>query len=271
MSEIEMKFNAEAEVTRKPNFKPIADKGNLCLGKLVGVTVEMKEQASTNEDGSEKTWEMAGKTIPSLVFHYENHKINASEADREFRHRESMIGTMKKDGSEISLATLKNLYDQMWARIKHIHDGYAKCSNYAKIGAALAKAGEALYNNATNSKKTTESTIKVFTAFFDAVADAFTKGKDGKPIYMGAKESIPMWLKLVADYSTGKYLDFPTFVGDGFVEVYRAQVEPAIELKANETITLTAGKGKSNAPANAGVEDDLDPEVAALLKQNEGK
>ena len=270
MSEIEMKFNVEAEVTSKPKFKPIADKGNLCLGKLVKVEVELKEQASHNEDGSEKTWEMAGKTIPNLVFHYENHKLNVSEADREFRHREQCIGTVKKDGSDISIATLKKLYDQQWARIKHIHDCYAKCSNYAKIGAALAKAGEAWYNNATNPKKTTESTIKAFTNFYNAVVDAFEKGKDGKPIYMGAKDSVPTWMKLVADYSTGKFLDFPTFVGDGFVEVYRQNVEPAIELKANESVTLTAGKGKSNAPA-AGVEEDIDPEVAELLKANEGK
>lgn len=268
MSE-EMKFNVEAEVASKPRLKPIADKGNLCLGKLVSVEVVMNEMSATNADGSLKTWEFAGKTIPSLVFKYENHKLNANEADREFSYRESVIGTQKKDGSEIEVATLKNLYDQMWARIKHQHDVYSKLPNYAKFSEAVAKAGTALYTNGSNPKKTTESTIKAFAEFFTAVAAAFTVGANNKPVYKDAKgESAPVWLKLLADYSTQKFLTFPTFVGDGFIELYKANVEPAISIKATESIILSGGKGTPGAAAPA-LAEDIDPEVAKLLNMQQ--
>lgn len=254
-----MKFNAKKEVTNRLKFKPIKEFDDLCLGHLEDVRVEINEVKKVNDKGQESTWEYAGNMIPQLVFEFKNDAFKDEKVvDRYYLHRERIIGAVHSDGSPIADTKLEGMYGSMWDRIKHIHDAYSGSPNYKPFDDEVPE---------INEKATVEERVKQFTKFFKFVADAFNKGADGQtPIYKSAGKPIVMNMKLVAEYKEGKYLAFPTFVGEGFIEVHKSGVEPTIEIKPNETVKLSSSTD-SESSNDDNVNDDLPDEVKKLINQ----
>lgn len=89
--------------------------------------------------------------------------------------------------------------------------------------------------------------IDGYTKLFNNFANLMNTAKDEKPVYKTVDgKFIPVWIKLIR-YVKGKKgswtavnngeLSFPTFVGEGCVEIYRQNVKPALRLDAvHETI-----------------------------------
>lgn len=259
-------FNVNKEVTSKLRFKPEEANGNLCRGYLVGVEVVENEVGKTNAKGELSTWEFAGLTIPRLIFHFEQHKSSNLDKTRYYDRVETIIGNVQNEangGGNIATSTLDALYEQQWDRIKHIHDCYTGLTNYTAFGKDVEEAGKKLFAGYAASNKTAESTVKLFTTYFKAIAKAFNEGKNGKAIYIIEEKPVLCWMKLVSDYKTHKYLGFPTFVGTGFIELHRKDVKPTISFTASETIVI--GGTKPSKPDVPSAGDDLPPDVRAAM------
>lgn len=93
-----------------------------------------------------------------------------------------------------------------------------------------------------------ETVVAGWTQLFNNVENIFNRGKDDKPYYKNADgKFIPVWIKLIRYNKTKKNgwtalqngdLVFPTFVGEGCVEIARPNEMPAIKLNPiNECIT----------------------------------
>lgn len=93
-----------------------------------------------------------------------------------------------------------------------------------------------------------ETVIEAWTQLFNNVENDFNRGKDGKPYYKTADNKfIPTWIKLIRYNKTKKNgwtalqngdLVFPTFVGEGCVEIFKPNEMPAIKLNVTtECIT----------------------------------
>lgn len=244
------KIDINKQVTAKarmiPSDNPLYH--GFAMGKLDSVEVEIREIPKIKEDGSTSDWEMAGKTIPILKLNFSNTEVK-EEQERIFLHTEDVIGINKSvanGGGPIDDKTLDNLYTQMWNRLKHFHEVYAKQVNFKELGKEMADTVNAWTTNAGNASKTVDSTIKCFTDLFNAFANAMNKGKDGKPVYVKADNtSCKLYMKLVGNYSNvadkaGKFFTFPTFVGSGMIEIYIPNVKPLMVFGKNEVNKLSA-------------------------------
>ena len=259
-------FNVNKEVTSKLRFKPEETNGNLCRGYLVGVEVVENEVGKINAKGEVSSSEFAGLTIPKLIFHFEQHKNSNLDKPRYYDHKETIIPNLQSEangGGNIEVKVLDALYEQQWDRIKHIHDCYTGLTNYSAFGKDVEEAGKKLFAGYVASNKTAESTVKLFTTYFKAIAKAFNEGKNGKAIYMIEEKLVLCWMKLVSDYKTHKYLGFPTFVGTGFIELHRKDVKPTISFTASESIVIGGNKPNKVEVPNAG--DDFPPDVLAAM------
>lgn len=254
-----MKFDPKKDVTRSLKFKPLEDLGNLCLGTLEKAEVIMNDVPKFKNDGSESPYEFAGHTVPSLRFTFKNflREDDKDRAERWFNFVESVIIYKKNDGTPMKQKDLESIYEQMWDRIKHIHDAYKNDVNYKPFG-ELPEIDE---------KADVEARIIQFTKFFKAIAEAFNKGKNDKPIFVDQDDnSLPVALKLVPEYQTGKWLTFPTYVGEGFIERYHKGVPLTIELKPGETVTLKGGK-REGEKSGAGSDSNIPKEVLEMINQ----
>lgn len=260
-----MKFDSKKEVTSKLKFKPVEEFDNLCLGKLVSVEVVENESAKINDQGVESNWEYAGNMIPKLKFNFESvkhPKQSESEYDtRYYTHTEEIIGAITKTGEPIKSKTLIRLYTSMFDRIKHIYDAYSTTTNYKPLADNIPEIDET-----TNIPS--EARVKQFKKFFMFFVNSFNKGLDGKtPIFMANGKSIAMTMKLVADYRSGKFLAFPTFVGEGFIEVFKSGKRPTIEIKPDERVTLIAEVPKTTGAGDTSMDSSIDDEVQKLINE----
>lgn len=110
-----------------------------------------------------------------------------------------------------------------------------------------------------------ETVVAGWTKLFNNVEEIFNRGKDGKPYYKTSdNKPLPVWIKLIRYNKTKKNgwtalqngdLVFPTFVGEGCVELVVPNTMPAIKLNPiTECITPKDidSKKKPQTP-NAGV------------------
>lgn len=85
-----------------------------------------------------------------------------------------------------------------------------------------------------------EDVIAGWKTLFENFANMMTAGRDGKPVYRTLDgKDIPVWIKLIRYTKTPKKgwqpvangeLSFPTFVGEGCVEIFSQQTTPSIRL-----------------------------------------
>lgn len=88
-----------------------------------------------------------------------------------------------------------------------------------------------------------EDVIKGWKQLFENVKEFMETGNDGKPVYKNKDgKSYPVWLKLLRYIKTGKgknkkwnevnngELGLPRFVGEGVIELFRAQTPPSMRI-----------------------------------------
>jgi hypothetical protein len=251
-----MKFDVNKEVTAKLRFKPVPELGNLCIGELHAVVFKETEVAKVDDKGVERDYEYAGFKVPRLELEFKQSKTKPADPDRYYTHQIRIIGSKKKDGSPIPEETLTNLYMTMWDQIKHIHDAFKGTVNYEPLSKipTIDEYGPA------------EQRITQFAKFFKRLEECFNKGKEDKPIFVDDKgKPFKLWMKLVAEYKEGKYLTFPTFVGQGFIERYKTGVPSVLEIKPNETIHLS-GSGGAAKPTTQSIGNETQEEIGDDLK-----
>ena len=253
------KFDVNANVTSRLKFKPIAQFNNLCLGYLQSVLTTVSEEVADSSKG----YEYGGLKIPMLTFEFIEWKENPSDEDRYYTHRITPIVSRKNDGSAMAKKDLDNIYQSMWFQIKHIMDAYnVKVEKLPEI----------------DENAVPEERLKQFTAFFKAIETLFNTGLAGKPVYKNADGvGLLMAMKLVADYNTGKFLGFPTFVGEGFIErahlliddtTKKVVLKTTLEIKPQESVELrtkTGGSGGSGSAPGGDAPGELSPELKKLL------
>ena len=254
-----LKFKGSKVVTSDLRFKPDEKIGNLCIGHLVKVEVLETKVEKIKEDGSEMLWEYAGFTVPYLQFTFIQAKKDKSERDRVLNHIERVITFTDSEGNAVDKDIINSLFEEMGDRLIHLHDSYKKDVNY-----------KALPDIDFDEKGDVKARLESFKAFFTAIADAFNKGANDKPVYTGSKgEFLPLYIKVIPEYKRRRFYTLPRFVGKGFVERFLNQ-PPSIELSPKERRDFELLADGEKAPANASksevIHEDVDDTIKDLIK-----
>ncbi len=259
-----MKFDLSKQVESRLNLQPNKETFGLALAELESVEVKTYEVAKIDDKGSESKSEFKGCIVPRISFTWRNHKTSQDEEDRFYTLSFGVVATIKNDGTPISKKVIESIYETMYSNMMHIHNAYKKSANYKPI-TSLPDIDE---------MATPELRAKQTELFFNAFASAFN-GVDGKSVFVDQLGiSIPVWLKLVAEYTKGDKFVTPTFVGQGFTEIAIKLTDgkwkkPLIELKPQETIELTATSSKKPSSVNISTQQGgIDPAIQAILDQN---
>ena len=249
-----IKINVNQEVTQRLKFEPLKNYNMLCFGTLESV------EYTEPEIDMDSNWEFKGLKVPRLAFHFSNFKMTTDELDRFFTHSELTIAAVKKDGQASTDDALTTRLTALWGRLKHIHDAYKSSPNYRPI------TFEPVFSTASEADavKRNEEFKVFFSNFYNAFVGDASKGE--KPIWIGADgKSIPMVMKLIAtDGQKSQYLDFPAFVGEGFIQplhMVNNQLSTTLKFRPNETVVLKAIEGATPAgPAGAPVDMSAVPD-----------
>jgi hypothetical protein len=262
-----MKFDVNKPVESRLNLKPDKDKYNgLVLAEIESVEVKDFLVPEIDDKGSESKSEFKGVTVPRISITWRNHKVATEEEDRFHTLSYGVIVTVTKDGTPVSAADIKNMYENMYANLMHNHNAFKKSVNYKPI----------LSLPDIEENAVPELRAKQTKAFFEAFAKAFN-GENGKAIYLDEKGSpIPVWLKLVTGYRDSTRYETPTFVGQGYTEVAimtdKGWKKPTVELKPKESIDLIAkGSKKANNVNIDTNQSGISPELQKILDENSGK
>ena len=187
-----------------------------------------------------------GMEIPKLRFLFTSNE--ADEAKRKyvtltFTPAESNVDTIPGGKSEWKVT---NIFD--W--VQHLFKVYVlKGREFTEEEAAkLSLPFEDFDENGEYVPVDVETVVAGWTQLFNNIEDIFNRGKEGKPYYKTTDNKIvPVWIKLIRYNKTKKNgwtplqngeLTFPTFVGEGCVELFRPNEMPAIKLNTiTECIT----------------------------------
>lgn len=246
-----MQFEEEV-VERRLTFKPDPSIGNLCLGMLDDVRIDVRKSPKLLEDGTENTWEYAGFDVPTIVLTFKQCKTKENPKDRYYTFSVKPVTTVDKDGNPVDPKKLIGILQQEYTRLRHIANQYKGLKNY---NTELGQCPGIDYAASPATR------LEQYTAFFNYFKNLLVGVDENAPVYKGVR----LWIKLVAEFSSGKYLAFPGFVGRGFVERVIEGQEPTIDFEANETVQLTKSSNASRAenavakaaPQPAGVSDDV--------------
>lgn len=238
----------QVNVTSDKKFKCRPEFGNLCMGRLVSVEIRETTTPTVDDKGVASTYEYAGLEIPTLVFRYQEEKTPADDVDRFYEDSYRIVTTKKNDGQMVDAKTFTNIVMETYRHCRHRLDVYKACPNFVDPG----------YPQPIDMNASIDDRIKQWRSFCEFFVNAFTKGKDGKPVYLDVNgNSALLWIKLIAHYGDRKYLCAPSFVGEGYMELFVEGKAPSIEIKPGETVELAAkaddeDKPKDNAAAQAG-------------------
>lgn len=247
----------EEVVERRLAFKPDPELNNLCMGVINEIRIDTRVTPTINEDGTDNTWEYAGLEVPTLVIEFKQCKTAENPKDRYYTFTSKPVTTMTKDGMAVDPATVTNIVMQEYAKLRHIANQFKGLKEYP-----------------TNTKcpgidiaAPAKTRIEQYKAFYEYFVDLFT-GTGATPMYKAHR----FWMKLVANYKTGKYLEFPQFVGRGFIERVVEKQNPTLEFEANETVVLNkdskagAREKAAGAPAPMGAES-VSEDVKSILEK----
>lgn len=267
-----MMMNFDVKLAKTPKFEPIKQYGDLCVGKLIGVTVEERPLNENKEDGTPSTYEFAGHTIPRLVFTFHNHILKGiDEVNREFIKDYSVITYAGDAETPDSLKNKKLVYQGMFDQIQYMMQFFM----------SINKGLTPPVLKGINPTATTEERIIQTRDFFTAVANWFNTALVGKPVYKIAEQARILAIKLVArkkqNAKGGHYLvlDFPGFIKEGFLDVFTSlTVKPAIKIGNGESVITTSVNPLLNSnktpDADTAAPDlsNLDPTIRAMLEND---
>jgi len=250
-----MKFDAKAQVTQELKFKPLAELNDgISLGKLLSVEVH-----NSDADKNTGTGEYGGLSIPRIVWRFQQNKADSGDPDRFHNHVERVINSKMRDGTDIAPDTLNSLYESLWFRIKHMYDALG--------GQPISQ--KDLDKLVPDETAEPADRIEQFRKLFEFFADKFNTGKNDKMLAKG--EVLAM--KVIANYGDRKFYTFPTFVGQGFLEIAKfdkqGRLNTTLEIKPSESIVLGAG-AKATSPSDGGGADELPDHIKEMLAKQQG-
>ncbi len=248
-------IDVSADVTSRLGFEVYSAYENMCLGYLTDVRVE----TSVSKDDAK--WEFAGMDIPRLIFEFTQHKDAHNDKDRFYVKSEMPISILLAEGTDRKADAITGDYIELWRRVKHIYDQYAK---FAVKPLTVTPEFDPEGN--------IEARVAEFTKFFTEMAEAFnTNGAEGTPVYAGyggKTNAKLMTLKLVASGPKNTYLSLPKYVGKGFIEpaeITNGKFRTALKFGANET-SIT-GSVAVKAPVNS-MESVMNEDIMNIIKGN---
>ena len=252
-----IKINKTETVTNRLGFKPFPQYNNLCLGYLTGVEV------TTSEIDGDSQWEFAGKTVPRLAFHFDGFKENVkTDPDRFYSRPEMVIASVNNKGEAITEDNLGLMYRELWKRIRHLFEQYMKEDNFKEMD----------FDVEFEPADPIDKRIADMTKFFNNVADAFNKGKDGKtPIYTPTSLLGMKLIKVANKSKKGKTymsLDMGTFVGKGQYDrptIKNGKINTVLEFNGNETTDLSTPVNVTQIEGVKASTDEMPAGVAESL------
>lgn len=103
-----------------------------------------------------------------------------------------------------------------------------------------------------------EDVIAGWKTLFENFENIINRGRDGQPYYKSKDgKDIPVWIKLLRYIKTGKKgwqpvnngdLAFPSFVGEGCIEVYKQNTPPSIRIDSVKEAIIPMNVEKAKAP-----------------------
>ena len=229
----------EEVVERRLAFKPDPELGNLCMGIINDVRIDIREVPLLDDKGVESTWEYAGCKFPVLVIEFKQCKTDANPKDRYYTFTAKPVTTLNKKGEPVEEKTVINIIQQVYGQLRHIANQFKGLKGYP-VNAGKCPG----LDYAAPAKVRCEQ----YLAFFEYFKHLLVGDDEKNPIYKNVK----LFMKLVADYNTHKFLAFPSFVNRGFVERVIPGQSPSIEFEAGETIHLAKDDAPKNREAAAG-------------------
>lgn len=208
-----------------------------------------------------------GMQIPRIALTFASNEAEANKrhyVTLSFTAVESNVDTIPGGSKEWTVNVILDWF-------KHILDVY-----YLKGRELTQEEEEALSLSFTDFDENGEYTpvdveevVAGWRTLFENFANMLETGKNGSPIYKTADgKNIPVWIKLIRYNKTVKNgwkavvqsgdLTFPTFVGEGCIEIFNQQAKPAIRLdavkEAIKPMNLDANKPKTpNMPMMPGM------------------
>ena len=218
-----IKIDKNKEVTGRLPFEPVPEFGNLAIGYLTDVEVVETDSKDTAK------WEFAGMKVPMLAFRFTAYKRKSTDKDRFMTMSFMPISNQLADGTDREDAKILVSYEQMWDKIKHLHDQFLTNDNYAAIAS----------NPEFDNTKPEADRLTEFKAFFNGIVKDFTIGKDkATPIYK-AKQNLA--IVLVASGRKLSYHSIPDFVGKGIFELAKidnGKLQTDLRIPVNAVIKL---------------------------------
>ena len=241
--------------SRKPFKADINVLGGVCIGKLVKCEVVDIEHPLVKEDGTPSTYEYKGLKTPQLVLEFE--QVNSDPKDdtkRYYTHKEGVIASIDKNGVPVSTKTFNDILIAMFNRLQHITNAL----DNANIAPLSSKIGELSIDPKDSAEVKATKFKKMFTHFATQIVGKEAIKDSSKPArYNG----VNFFIKLVADYASSKFLAFPNFVGQGFIEVCLKGKGCTLQLGFNETIELVKAKGKAKGTETKDLNSNAAPAV----------
>lgn len=252
----------EEVVERRLNFKPDPELGNLCMGVINDVRIDIREIPMLDDKGVENTWEYAGCKFPKLIIEFKQCKSDSNPKDRYYTFAVQPVTTVDKKGEAVESSKIINIITQEYNRLRHIANQFKGVKGYP------TNAGKCPGIDYAASPKVR---CEQYTAFFEYFKHLLVGDNEEAPIFKGVK----LWMKLIADYSSHKFLTFPSFVNRGFVERVIPNQNTTLEFEAGETINLVkddSPKARESAvsqqtPLPGNGMPSVSPDVASIVEK----
>lgn len=245
------------QVEQELKFKPRLALKNLCVGVIESITIDKKEIERYDKNGAESTYEFAGMTVPTMTIRFRQHPTKEDPANRYFNYRIMIPVSRMNNGTEIPQDQVVGNWKDLYARLRHITNAFVGLKEYSDTEECPG----------VDIAASPETRLEQFEAFLQYFYDILTRVNEEtkKPLY----EGVALYMKLVADHTTRKYLTFPRFVNRGFIERVKPNINPTLEFAPGETVQLAEGSVKKSAAEKAiesEKEEEVSDDVAALLE-----
>lgn len=120
----------EEVVERRLAFKPDPELGNLCMGMINDVRIDIREVPLLDDKGVESTWEYAGCKFPVLVIEFKQCKTDANPKDRYYTFTAKPVTTLNKKGEPVEEKTVINIIQQVYGQLRHIANQFKGLKGY---------------------------------------------------------------------------------------------------------------------------------------------
>lgn len=249
----------DTAVESRLSFKPDVNLyGGLSIGKLLKVEVSEHEVSTSKEDGTPSSWEFAGMVLPNLVFEYEQVLGAKDPAKRYLVHTETIPATTDSNGTPIDLKLWSDLTTNLFKRLQHI----LNVMNDGELAPVDTKMKLPKISFSDPKEKRVADMKTLFTEFARLYN---AKNAEGKVRYADAK----FWMAVIAAPKTGNYYVLPSYVGKGYLEVFKQNVAPTIEIPNNATVELTKKTNKKEVAAKPDVNyQDVDTVARPVASAN---